>query len=395
MKKNIFIKLFLFIAISILLISCNNNSKNLPIVDLDSAISVQDVMFTDLADGIKVVALETGGGFLVTAADNFLVNDKYIVVFSNKAIYQYSSEDGKFIRTLAVKGNGPNEFNFIVSNAIDNTKQILYFAGFSSDKITAIDLNTGNFFPPINTNEEQTTFNNVTSDGKLIISTETSFCSFLDPIDSKIYPLSSEKFNKKENGSKTIYYSNKPQSPVLINKDELFINSDTLYIFKNNNITPYCRLDYNSVENNASPTTHNETDLSLDYVDNNYIITTLTETRMKSDAAMKSVSISKDVKGVQIIDRKTFEPRIVGQFIINPSFILPIDRNISMSYANFSSNGNHISISLDAIKVKNAIKSTFDSNKETLSEEALNQLNHLDSILLDNSNPVYVIGLKR
>ncbi|MDD3200402.1 MAG: 6-bladed beta-propeller [Bacteroidales bacterium] len=99
----------LLLACAILAVSaCAPKSTELKIYDLDAVGFEVTVKMSDIADNLRVVPLESGDDFIVSSETQKWVNDKYILIFGQNAIEQFSAEDGKHIRTLAVKGGGPN-----------------------------------------------------------------------------------------------------------------------------------------------------------------------------------------------------------------------------------------------------------------------------------------------
>ena len=88
--------------------------------------------------------LETNNEILLGQYTNYLVGEKYIITIDNDKILQFSN-NGRFLRTLAKAGNGPDEFLRAEAFALDDKNDILYINHRGDSRnILAFDLKTGN-----------------------------------------------------------------------------------------------------------------------------------------------------------------------------------------------------------------------------------------------------------
>ena len=127
--------------------SCNSGVKDIPVVDVDNPAGTIDLTLSDLLDDITIVPLETRDDLLLTTAGtSFIVTNRYILVKKRDEELLQFDHQGKYIRTLATHGNGPNEFDAIGNSLTDEEQEIFYYSDYGHYKyISCIDLKTGVF----------------------------------------------------------------------------------------------------------------------------------------------------------------------------------------------------------------------------------------------------------
>ena len=111
----------------ILTISCTKSlsDTSFHVINLRDHVEARDVNVSELLKDIRIVRLETSDSIMLGQNTNYLVSEKYIISIDNDKILQFSS-DGKFLKTLAKAGKGPDEFLRADAFAIDETNDILY-----------------------------------------------------------------------------------------------------------------------------------------------------------------------------------------------------------------------------------------------------------------------------
>ena len=129
-----------------LLSSCSATPAECPVVDLDNPSGFVDIRISDMLDNITLVPLETSDDMLLsTNGMIYTVTNNYIIVRTNEKLLQLDRQ-GKYLRTLAYRGNGPNEFNMIVGTYIDEKRELLYYRDSrSAESYPCINLKTGAF----------------------------------------------------------------------------------------------------------------------------------------------------------------------------------------------------------------------------------------------------------
>ncbi|MDR2586289.1 MAG: 6-bladed beta-propeller [Prevotellaceae bacterium] len=130
----------------LLFVSCQSLQTECPVIEIDNPAGSIDLNISDLLDNITIVPLETRDDLLLqTAGTTFTVTDHYILVKSSEKLLQFD-RNGNYIRTLANRGSGPNEFNMVMTSLTDEKRQVFYYADAKANApVACIDLNSGKF----------------------------------------------------------------------------------------------------------------------------------------------------------------------------------------------------------------------------------------------------------
>ncbi|MBN1789088.1 MAG: 6-bladed beta-propeller [Bacteroidales bacterium] len=118
-------KSFILFSICIVLFNCSSRERSIPVIDLQKPGSVKEIFLSEMITDIYMVRLETSDEVLLGQYTNYLVSEKYIITIDNEKILQFTGK-GKFIRTLAKVGRGPDEFMRVDAFALDKINDILY-----------------------------------------------------------------------------------------------------------------------------------------------------------------------------------------------------------------------------------------------------------------------------
>jgi len=116
-KMNHLKSAFLFLpAYIILFFSCSNpqaQNDDLFVVDLMQDLTIESTLkLSDIAKDIDYVKLENGVGFFIQRADKYSITDDYILIYDRtQDLILLFSREGKFLRKISSKGNGPGEYN--------------------------------------------------------------------------------------------------------------------------------------------------------------------------------------------------------------------------------------------------------------------------------------------
>ena len=133
------------ITLVLLFTSCHSQQTDFQIIDMDSPTGSIDLKISDLFSDITIVPLETRDDVLLTTAGtSYIVTNHYILARTRDNLLQFD-RNGMFIRTLANRGGGPNEFNNILNLIVDDEREILYYSQLNNPAITRIDLKSGAF----------------------------------------------------------------------------------------------------------------------------------------------------------------------------------------------------------------------------------------------------------
>ncbi len=125
---------------------CNQLNKVDAVEDvlvLDFTKKYDEISFklSDISDDIKLVRLETTDNSLIKYFNGY-VGEKYIISVGNDKVMQFSA-DGKFMRTIAVRGKGPGEFTQIDAWDIDENEQFFLYHNNSKNYIDKYNLDSG------------------------------------------------------------------------------------------------------------------------------------------------------------------------------------------------------------------------------------------------------------
>lgn len=120
MKKNLIFLVFCFLQIN-----CWSQKNTLPTVDLQNPKQKKVVKLSEMLSNLSLVKLETSKDILIGEGTKYLVSEKFIITAGSDKILLFSNT-GKYIRTIAVTGKGPNEYANIVACVMDDKNGILY-----------------------------------------------------------------------------------------------------------------------------------------------------------------------------------------------------------------------------------------------------------------------------
>lgn len=127
--------------LTFLLFSCQTTETNE--IDLSKPAGTITQKFSDIADNLRAIPLETSDSCLLSSYLEVWVGNKYIVTADRESMHLFD-KDGKHIRQLAKRGKGPGEFNSIATFTVDEAGERLYYRDWSQrTELGVIELNTG------------------------------------------------------------------------------------------------------------------------------------------------------------------------------------------------------------------------------------------------------------
>ena len=371
-------KIFYFCCIGLFLASaCSEKKEKNTLIDLDQSFETKELKLSELVTDIRCIPLETNNDFLLPDnSTRYWVSDKYILSISDKDIRQFSS-DGKFVRKLASAGKGPDEYSRILSYAVDENNDILYY-GHQGDwkHIFAINLKDGRPMGSINTrclpNQMQIVGGNilcipynyqneVNCDAILI----TPEGNIIDSIPSVSSPAPSGIISSS-------------MALVKNNEDDIFIlRNDSLLHFSFNGYTPILGFRYTD---KFDPESHLEgVQWGCLFKNKKHVIIQKNVIAMKKSESMIMVNSTNDM--TLLIDLEDFRPVKINQFTIDP-----LDEKHD-KFPSFNLTGEKLVRKMSAFSVKELAR-TKRENGEMLPPV----LQQLDEQLTEESNPVLIVG---
>ncbi len=118
-------KTIILLSICLTLIDCSSEKNNIPVINLQSTTQAKVINLSEMLKDVYIVQLETSPDILLGEDTYYLVSEKFIITIDREKILQFSGT-GKYIRTLAKEGNGPDEFLRAEAFALDEKNEILY-----------------------------------------------------------------------------------------------------------------------------------------------------------------------------------------------------------------------------------------------------------------------------
>ena len=137
---------YFLLMICVLLLSCNREVKKDGLieiaVDIDQNFSLP---LSEIADETIAIELELTSESLINPdrIQSVLLTEDVVIMSEADKIFAFDN-NGKFVRTIGSKGQGPGEFTGIRLIAVDNKNKYVYVIALIN-KIICYDLTTGNF----------------------------------------------------------------------------------------------------------------------------------------------------------------------------------------------------------------------------------------------------------
>ena len=119
------------------------------VLDLASVKDTFNIPMSLLLSSFEVVQLESSDEALVSHTNAHAITENYIGLYSYPSTYKLFDRKGKFLRDIAVKGQGPSDFHSAIYDShIDEKNNRVYLISFNAYKILVFDLE-GKAYPPI------------------------------------------------------------------------------------------------------------------------------------------------------------------------------------------------------------------------------------------------------
>ena len=124
-------KSFYFVLYSVALwalAGCDSGPKPLPVINADHPSGSIELALSDILEDIRIVPLETTDASLVTSGGSSImfVTDRYIIASGTDKVLLFD-KDGRYLKSILNKGNGPNEYQYLNGLLMDEVHDILYY----------------------------------------------------------------------------------------------------------------------------------------------------------------------------------------------------------------------------------------------------------------------------
>ena len=143
-------KFITYFLVAMALSSCSNQEKNIPTEEeelLSFDVSTldnkeYDIKLSDLMESVEIVQLDNSTEEAYTGIFKLGISDNYLVTSTpqNIPVKLFNRKDGRFIRNIGAKGQGPGEYRTIWNIMIDEKQERIHLGGPSYDKIFTYDL---------------------------------------------------------------------------------------------------------------------------------------------------------------------------------------------------------------------------------------------------------------
>ena len=129
----------LFICFIAVFWSCTSpeEQSGLKQITIDAGVDTETNL-SELAKDVNVIKLEVTDNSLVSRVSELAYNGEFIVISDSRKVYVFSAE-GKFLRVIGKNGQGPGEYNYVPSFAVDWKKNELYLA--ANNRVIVYNIN--------------------------------------------------------------------------------------------------------------------------------------------------------------------------------------------------------------------------------------------------------------
>jgi hypothetical protein len=250
-------KLYCFILLATVMISCNSDRKKETVgndsvytVDFDNTPKEEKIYMSSLFKKVKIIPLETTDESLIGRITEVQVSDGKIFVFDidHAGLFVFNM-DGKFIRRIGREGQGPGEYVFLSNFTVDEAKHEIYLLDAGRKRIIIYDIETGKYLKHISMSHiSEKTFSHCIqySEGRLYADANAKSGSEEDYLLYEIdlqtgkcknpwLPAECNKGSMRGMFSNIFFYSrNHPHSPKYV---KTFM--DTVYTIEKDGISPF------------------------------------------------------------------------------------------------------------------------------------------------------------
>lgn len=245
------VKLSIFLLLSFFLVKCSSEggNKGFPIISISPNQSIIKSKLSDIASDLSVVTLETNPDCLIGVFSALLyLDNEYIIFRSDKTILVFDGE-GKFLNKINALGNGPGEYNSIVSSFVDNTNKHIYIVDY--EQVLVYNYN-GDFIRSYKTTFDVAgLFRN--KHGKYFVPVkqvyEDSNREMLHVLDSTfgvIKSFKSRNYDIVSDVKQNLFFAG---NPLTINNDVLYKEPfvDTIFKITTDSLEPYIKIELNGL----------------------------------------------------------------------------------------------------------------------------------------------------
>lgn len=393
----------LFLSILFSIGGCKSTPMEILSFNLDTVTEETELKLSEVVDNIQIIPLETNDSLHLrpnyTDTYRIAVTDEFIFFLGDDGVILFDAKNGKYLRRLTSRGNGPKEHGSIYSSALDSKNNLLYIAHMNAGSKLVVNFKTGKLSPavPDTSRYQVRDLLFVLPDGTLCGDYLTSMFCRLDPAQEGLFPLidpqkqaalqTEQQKKERRNGVSARLY-----------KDRIYLfkqaYSDTLYQYlSSTELTPILVLLTNDTHHPDKSSR-----ISIPYLDAENTLCIKIESQIfkqMSNGVISSFTQRNTPTHLYRFGNKERTMKRISKLTFDPLFILEktgAEVATFFSYDTFSGPYHYAKI-LDAYVVKTAIQATLKDN--SLPKNKREKLLKLDARLGENDNPVVIIGTKK
>ncbi|WP_298487558.1 6-bladed beta-propeller [uncultured Maribacter sp.] len=220
------------------------------IIKIPNVDSTSKLYLSKFIDSVRLLKLETTEKSIIGKIDKIIVKNKSVYIldaFVTKGIYEFSIDDGSFIRKYGNFGKGPSEYIYPVDFNIDKNELIIL--DNNKSKLLVYDLN-GKFKRKLRLGFRALKFI-IDKDGRYIYYTAGSPNYYIDNSNNFLLLIGNGKGNIKYKAFSTLPIQHKfsflGSNSLIINNDNPMFHfryDNNIYIIEGNKIRPFLYFDF-------------------------------------------------------------------------------------------------------------------------------------------------------
>ncbi|MCG8475783.1 MAG: 6-bladed beta-propeller [Cytophagales bacterium] len=337
----------------------------------------------DIAENIRLVRLDTSGGNYLSGFYGY-IGEKYIINVGCYSKINLFTASGKFVKNIAVRGKGPDEFMQIDAWAVDDKENYFVFHDNGKNYIKRFNLESLILEKNIPFENHgwlsgMTFLNDTTLAFHPGRFADYGYLYFCQSVSGKIlFGVKKEKEERKKlgyGGFSPIFKKAKDSTFLL----QSFL-SDSVFLFSGNKKRKLMSF-VNPVSKKINGVTHQNSASILHMTRKNYY---LKKGEVRVRISKKSVSLEGSSNSICQMDRSGHSVKIISKVHLP---VLGI--TISDPKLDFHEN-NKVSIYKSAAAFKDILEQSLENEK--LSEEQRAKLAKLNASISEDDNPILIVG---
>ena len=406
MRKHLFTLLFATYILS----ACGEKSQELFTIDIEKSAENIDLALSDILEDLSIVALETSDDVLISNYSGTFVTDKYILAPGESHIHLFDKE-GRHLKKLLYKGNGPNEYLNISAYCMDEEQSILYYTETQKKQsIFRVSLPDGTFLEPLSLPFQNVHLQTIDKEGFLYFfpkysglwignsgegSDSTSVLIRYHPeADSIQTYFGSRPYETGSYGYSLTHYKGKVS---MFN----FCYSDTLFNISSEGLIPRTYFPLKDKIKSLTLGANKGQELLLRLSYKNGDIMSLCQIKMDfevSASGQLGMNMSQNTKAYYLFNRQGKLQNISNMHITPLAWDINIrhylddaeNKDVKLISPIPSISGNWGYISVSAVNMISILEKTLE--QKGLSSAQTQKFRELEVLLTDDNNPVLIIG---